>query len=246
MLTLWRVLPSQERTLPATSLAVPSPRLPRLDTAQIEPMILSRLRTRSASPAASARPPQARPTAAQGSFLRGSLSTLPPQELLEYLALLRRPGSLTVRSLNDRVAQCEISEDHLLSAELGRLRGAEAIFELLSWKDGNFELRPVGPPREGQSGEASRSRLAELSMQYARLADELERRAELLPAEDEPLVLRLGKPLPADHLETGLAELAAQLEAAPGRSRSELEADSALCCTKVRLALAQLVAAGCL
>lgn len=238
----WRVFPSHERALATPGLVVSAARIPRLDTSQLEPMILSRLRTRPPSPSAAARPPQARPASHQGSFLRGSLSTLPPAELLEYLSLLRRPGSLTVRNPDGLEARCEVTEDRLVSASLGKLRDAEAIFELLDWTEGNFELRPVGTP----TGVPPAARLAELTMQHARLADELERRSRRLPVADEPLVLRLGRRLPEDQLECGLAQLTTLLEKSPGISRAELEASASHCRLKVRLALALLAEAGCL
>ncbi len=214
----------------------------RLGTTEIEPMVFSRLRTHGGDSQPASRPAAPNPASRQGSFLRGSLSNLPPQELLEYLAVLRRPGSLTVKNGEGLVANCEVTTDRLISASLGQLQDTEAILELLSWQEGTFELRPVGAPTAvGES-----ARLAEIALQYARLSDELVRRTSRLPAADQPLVLKLGQALPEDPLEVGLGGIAAALQAWPGLTRAELEAQASCCRLKVRLALALLVEAGCL
>ena len=80
----------------------------------------------------------------------------------------------------------------------------------------------------------------------SRLTDELQRRSRFLPAEDEPLSLRLGQSLPADRLSCGLANLAATLGQTPGLSLVELAERAPICRLKVRLAAALLAEAGCL
>lgn len=82
-----------------------------------------------------------------GAGLEGELKLIGSTGLLQMCHLSRFSGSCTVRKTN-RKTLIRFRDGEILSAESGKLEGAEAIFELLAWVEGRFEFLP-GDPGEG-------------------------------------------------------------------------------------------------
>jgi CheY-like chemotaxis protein len=72
-------------------------------------------------------------------ILRGSLAQMNVIDLLQSLDLGRKSCLLTLTNIGDR---CEIyfHDGQINHAEYGALKGDEAVFKVLSWTGGNFQI----------------------------------------------------------------------------------------------------------
>jgi len=116
------------------------------------------------------------------SILRGDLSKIGLATLLTLLDMERRGGLLVLQTgrvlgrlfvQDGRVLRAQVEGDRIASAVggaagQGRLSGAEAIFELLDWDRGHFELWQA----EIQMEDEVRAPTPFLLMEAARLRDE--------------------------------------------------------------------------
>lgn len=173
----------------------------------------------------------------------GDLASLSALELLQVLSFTRRSGRVDLTTTDSELATCELAAGKVVAARCGHLDGYEAALELMSWQEGTFEFRHSNRPIEVSDRGFE---VASLTLETARLADELERRGESLPSDEARLVLRADAPLPEDELEVSLAEVRATLAGDPGMSLDQLRDRVGLCAAKVELAVAVLNSAGCL
>lgn len=105
--------------------------------------------------------------------LRGSLAQMNVIDLLQSLELGRKTCSLSLTNNGDR---CELffSEGQINDAVYDSLRGDEAVYKVLNWTAGNFQI-----DFEGQSSETTITRSTQgLLMEGLRLLDEANRDAE--------------------------------------------------------------------
>lgn len=184
----------------------------------------------------------AAPAGEAAPLLSGLLAAFPVSELLEFFTELRKRGHLELVNWGGRKASCTVGFGVVFDARCGHLRGADALATFAWWSEGTFSFLPSeDEPEAGPS-----FRVSEVLMDAVRLADELERRSELLPKPAESLLLSPGTAPPSDELDCGVAEVFAFLRANPGATLPDLEAGVALAPVKVRLSVATLAEAGLL
>jgi CheY-like chemotaxis protein len=105
--------------------------------------------------------------------LRGSLAQMNVIDLLQSLEMGRKTCSLSLTNNGDK---CELffSEGQINHAVYDGLRGDEAVYKVLAWTGGNFQI-----DFEGQSSENTTTRSTQgLLMEGLRLLDEANRDAE--------------------------------------------------------------------
>lgn len=112
----------------------------------------------------------------------GSLEDVAVVDLLQTISISGKSGVAFV-SRGDRQAQLFFSNGQLVDAEVGDLRGEEAVYRTITWSKGTFDLefRPVDRPAAIELSTNA------LLMEGLRRVDELGRIAEQLPPEDAPL-----------------------------------------------------------
>jgi DNA-binding response OmpR family regulator len=104
--------------------------------------------------------------------LRGSLSQMNVVDLLQSLELGRKTCALTLSSNGER-CQVFFTEGQINHAVYGHLRGDEAVFKVLCWPDGTFQI-----DFKGRSSERTTTRSTQgLLMEGLRLLDEANRDA---------------------------------------------------------------------
>ncbi len=125
----------------------------------------------------------------------GSLEDVAVVDLLQTIAVSGKSGVAAVHHGN-REAQLYFRKGQLIDAEVGDLRGEEAVYRTITWATGSFDLefRPVDRPAVIEAPTHA------LLMEGMRRVDELGRLAEQLPPEDtvvdidhEALRLRLNE-----------------------------------------------------
>lgn len=157
-------------------------------------------------------------------------------EVLEFFGYLRRTGTLSVESIDGEQGFCALADGQIVAAECGHRRGEEAALTLASWRQGSFEFT-VGLI---SADESTAIPVAHVAMEAVRLEDELVRREAFLPSPTTTLTLASDSFCP-DPIACGISEIIDEIRAQPGITRRRLEAESALCPAKVRLATAMLV-----
>jgi hypothetical protein len=143
-------------------------------------------------------------TAPSDGVVRGNLSQMNVIDLMQSLEMGRKSCRL---SLNNEGEKCEVFfvEGQVKHATYGALVGDEAVFKVLRWTGGNFEL-----DFEGKTGkETTQLNTQGLLMEGLRLLDEAQREggAEPEPAAAAPVASAPAAP------------------AAPARKRREEEED---------------------
>lgn len=109
----------------------------------------------------------------------GSLEDVAVVDLLQTIAVSGKSGVALVHR-GDREAQLYFRNGQLIDAEVGDLRGEEAVYRTITWTKGNFDLefRAVDRPAVIDANTNA------LLMEGLRRVDELGRLAEQLPPED--------------------------------------------------------------
>lgn len=109
----------------------------------------------------------------------GSLEDVAVVDLLQTIAISGKSGVAVVRR-GDREAQLYFRSGQLVDAEVGDLRGEEAVYRTITWTTGTFDLefRPVDRTA------AIEATMNALLMEGLRRVDELGRLAEQLPPEN--------------------------------------------------------------
>ena len=115
----------------------------------------------------------AREATAGDSMVRGNLTQMNVMDLFQSLELGHKTCALTLKNQNDR---CEIffSDGQINHATYGSLKGDEAVYKVLTWTEGNFEI-----DFNRNSAEQSTTRSTQgLLMEGLRLIDEANRDAD--------------------------------------------------------------------
>ena len=105
--------------------------------------------------------------------LRGSLAQMNPTDLLQSLELARKTCSLLLANNGDR-CQMFLNEGQISHAVCGAVTGDEAVFKVLSWTAGNFEIDFEGKTKEQTTTRSTQGLLIE----GLRLLDEANRDRE--------------------------------------------------------------------
>jgi DNA-binding response OmpR family regulator len=107
------------------------------------------------------------------STLRGSLAQMNVMDLLQSLDMGHKTCALTLSNNGDR-CQMFFSDGQINHATYGDLKGDDAVFKVLSWTGGNFEIN-----FNGSSAEQTVTRSTQgLLLEGLRLLDESNRDAE--------------------------------------------------------------------
>jgi CheY-like chemotaxis protein len=106
----------------------------------------------------------------------GSISDMTVVDLLQTFEIGRKSGAITFKS-GSRRGSVWFKDGKVVDAEVGTLRGEEAVYRLLVWNEADFEVDFASPEREDVV-EASTSVLI---MEGLRRADEWGRLIESLP-----------------------------------------------------------------
>lgn len=125
-------------------------------------------------------------TTATRTRFAGSIQDVTVVDLLQTFEVSRKSGTIVFRS-GRRAGQVWFHDGRLIDAEVGMLRGDEAVYRLLVWSDADFEV-DFGPTTREELIEQTTSVLL---MEGMRRADEWGRLIEQLP----PLTL----PFDVDH-----------------------------------------------
>ena len=113
-------------------------------------------------------------------IVRGNLSQMNVIDLVQSLEMGRKSCLLTLNNDQDR-CQMYFGEGQVMHATYGQLRGDEAVFKVLRWTGGNFQI-----DFEGKTSEESTTLNTQgLLMEGLRLLDESRRDA----AEEEDVLL---------------------------------------------------------
>jgi CheY-like chemotaxis protein len=105
--------------------------------------------------------------------LRGSLAQMNVVDLLQSLELGRKTCSLTLTNAGES-CECYFSEGQINHAVYGKLKGDDAVYKVLTWTNGNFQI-----DFEGHSSEQTITKSTQgLLMEGLRLLDEANRNAE--------------------------------------------------------------------
>jgi len=146
-------------------------------------------------------------TAPSDGVVRGNLSQMNVIDLMQSLEMGRKSCQL---SLTNEADKCEVFfvEGQVKHATYGSLVGDQAVFKVLRWTGGNFQL-----DFEGKSGqETTQLNTQGLLMEGLRLLDESQRDSGGEPGESE----------------TGAASAAGSAPAAPSRGRRREEEEDVL------------------
>ncbi len=182
----------------------------------------------------------ARPATAQ---LQGDLAVFNLFDSLQLLLMLRLSGLLWIDRADGESAFCRLAAGTVVEARRGHLEGREALIDLFWWREGAFRFQAQ---EEAADPVGEKLRVEEVMLDAVRISDELHLRSTLVPPAGARLALSDGAEVPASDLCPSTAQVFAFLAENPGLARTQLEAVLPFAAEKVRLALAQLVEAGCL
>lgn len=106
-----------------------------------------------------------------GRSLHGDLSHVSLASVLGLLEMERRTGRLTAK--NDTVGTLTLRDGTLVDAVLGdgKASGRDALFVMLGWKRGDFEVTVCDVADDGEAG----ARVSHLLIEHAQLSDERNR-----------------------------------------------------------------------
>ncbi len=114
----------------------------------------------------------------------GALSAISMLDLLQSMELLRRSGLVHCKNGRGQRGVLYFAEGKLIDAEVGRLRGEDALQRVLTWNDGEYrvdQLAVLRPDRIPLSSSA-------LLLEAAKWVDEWSRLTSKLPSLDSVLV----------------------------------------------------------
>jgi DNA-binding response OmpR family regulator len=116
--------------------------------------------------------------------LRGNLSQMNVIDLVQSLEMGRKSCALTLTNKDDK---CEMyfREGQVTHAEYGSLTGDQAVFKVLRWTDGNFQVNFEGKT----SKQTTTLNTQGLLMEGLRLLDEAQRDAGKAGEEEEDVLL---------------------------------------------------------
>src|ERR1700730_6785120 len=152
-------------------------------------------------------------TAPSDGFVRGNLSQMNVIDLMQSLEMGRKSCQ---HKLNYQGDKCEVFfvEGQVKHATYGSLTGDEAVFKVLRWTGGNFELNFEGKTDQ----EDTKLTTQGLLMEGLRLLDESQREDGPEPAQDSPSATVSASASPA-------ADISAPTSGAASRGSREEEED---------------------
>ena len=123
-------------------------------------------------------------TAPSDGILRGSLSQMNVIDLVQSLEMGRKSCSLTMSNAGEK---CEMffAEGQVTHAAYGSLTGDKAVFKVLRWTGGNFEVNFEGKTKQ----QTTTLNTQGLLMEGLRLLDESKRDDEGPSEEEEDVLL---------------------------------------------------------
>ncbi|HXZ42277.1 MAG TPA: response regulator [Terriglobales bacterium] len=123
-------------------------------------------------------------SAASDGVLRGNLSQMNVIDLVQSLEMGRKSCALTLTNKDDK---CEMyfREGQVTHAEYGSLTGDKAVFKVLRWTDGNFQVNFDGKT----TSQTTTLNTQGLLMEGLRLLDEAQRDAGKAGEEEEDVLL---------------------------------------------------------
>jgi CheY-like chemotaxis protein len=107
----------------------------------------------------------------------GQLSDIAVVDLIQTIEISRKSGVVHFRNPEGRRAAIYFRNGKVIDAELGRLTGADAVYRLLVWADGQFEMEFKNVRRKDEIELSSQA----LLMEGMRRVDEWGRLCEQLP-----------------------------------------------------------------
>jgi len=117
--------------------------------------------------------------------VKGKLRDMSLVNLIQFLELEKKTGILSIVS-GTRSGHLYLQEGKVVSAVQGTLRGLEAVYRLLTWTDGDFELESLGTTPPSGPAQITMGNQT-IIMEGLRRLDETARLAKNLP----PLSTRL-------------------------------------------------------
>jgi len=125
----------------------------------------------------------AKNTASDG-VLRGSLSQMNVIDLVQSLEMGRKSCALTLTN-KDETCEMYFREGQVTHAQYGSLMGDQAVFKVLRWTDGNFQVNFEGKTTK----QTTTLNTQGLLMEGLRLLDEAQRDAGKAGEEEEDVLL---------------------------------------------------------
>lgn len=121
--------------------------------------------------------------------LAGNLSAMGLADLLQNLTQNRKSGILRLSAVSD--GEIVIVEGNVVEAKVGKVTGTKAIYRMLSWSEGTFELLPE-PDDFGdwKNAKPLSESLESILIEGFRQFDELHKIQKGLPALDASLGLK--------------------------------------------------------
>jgi len=107
------------------------------------------------------------------SVVRGNLQQMNTMDLFQSLELGHKTCRLSLTNNNER-SDMYFSDGQIVHALYGKLRGDKAVFKVLTWTEGQFEIDFSGSSKEHSTTRSTQS----LLMEGLRLLDEANRDAE--------------------------------------------------------------------
>lgn len=133
--------------------------------------------------------PVAEPARAQSArTMSGSIAEVPLPDLLQLFATSRKTGVLVLQQ-GDEIGRIYLDQGTLAHVSLNddpEIPSTKAIFRLISWQEGTFDLESTDtePPASGQA-----MSVQEVLMESLRQLDELNAMAEKLPPRSAPVAV---------------------------------------------------------
>jgi len=125
----------------------------------------------------------AKSTASDGT-VRGNLSQMNVIDLVQSLEMGRKSGSLT-RTNDDEKCEMYFSEGQVTHASYGSLTGDAAVFKVLRWTGGNFQINFEAKTKE----QTTTLNTQGLLMEGLRMLDESKREGGGAAGEEEDVLL---------------------------------------------------------
>ncbi|PIE34628.1 hypothetical protein CSA56_07225 [candidate division KSB3 bacterium] len=90
------------------------------------------------------------PSGSDESGLKGNLAQMQMAEVIQTLSMNQKTGGLKIVSESKKIGKIFFNNGDIVQASLGTIHGEEALFRLLVWEEGYFELdssdQPDQPP----------------------------------------------------------------------------------------------------
>jgi CheY-like chemotaxis protein len=179
--------------------------------------------------------------------LSGDLAVYPPWNLLQSVSGSGGTGRLLL-SWGSRQGAFGFDGGQLVDATLGGLHGDEAVVAALDLPAGRFRFQREDRPPQAPVSRRTRSPLGRILLYHAWLKDELERRRDLQPRDDQPLELATAKvpEIPEGFSLLPVALVLSRIKPKSRTSIESLEQEEVVAPLTLRLIVALLVELGTL